>query len=162
MIIICPSCSGRFYYDENRFQGRATKRLGCPNCVHEFEILNPHQPAPLVPSGLDPLGFNRYVVLTVSGVAMDPYVIQQALVLIGRSEGEIITHDPQCSRRHAQICLEHDGSVWLEDLGSTNGTLLKGKVIKERSRLENNSEFTCGQTRFQLMIHPIARNRKST
>ncbi|MFZ9186201.1 MAG: FHA domain-containing protein [Holophagaceae bacterium] len=93
---------------------------------------------------------------------MDPYVIQQALVLIGRSEGEIITHDPQCSRRHAQICLEHDGSVWLEDLGSTNGTLLKGKVIKEKSRLENNSEFTCGQTRFQLMIHPIARNRKST
>lgn len=161
MIIVCPSCAGRFYYDETRFQGSTTKRLGCPNCVHEFDILNPHQPSPIVPSGLDPLKHNRYVVLTLAGTPNDPFVIQQALVLIGRSEGDIVTHDPQCSRRHAQLHLENDGSVWLEDLGSTNGTLLKGHPIDTKSRLEPNAEFVCGQTRFQLMVHPIARSRKT-
>ncbi len=161
MIIVCPSCSGRFYYDENRFQGSTSKRLGCPSCSHEFDILSPHQPSPIVPSRLNPLIHNRYVLLTISGMQMDPFVIQQAVITIGRSEGEITTHDPQCSRRHAQISLEQDGSVWLEDLGSTNGTFIKSRAIKEKCSLENNSEFTCGHTRFQLMIHPIARSGKA-
>ena len=39
------------------------------------------------------------------------------------------------SRRHAQI-VSDDTGVWLEDLGSANGTLLNGQIIK-RERLEH-------------------------
>jgi predicted Zn finger-like uncharacterized protein len=38
MIVVCPSCSARFQYDEARFQGAPRKRFRCPKCVTVFEV----------------------------------------------------------------------------------------------------------------------------
>ncbi|MDQ3892211.1 MAG: DUF3662 and FHA domain-containing protein [Actinomycetota bacterium] len=68
---------------------------------------------------------------------------------IGRSEeNDIVIQDPNVSRRHAQLSRSENGFI-IEDLGSTNGTLLDGAPI-DRERIENGDELTFGgiTTRF--------------
>ncbi|QYJ16228.1 hypothetical protein Rxycam_02060 [Rubrobacter xylanophilus DSM 9941] len=64
---------------------------------------------------------------------------------VGRSqENDIVLPDPNVSRRHARILRAENGFV-IEDLGSTNGTLLDGAPI-DRERIESGDELTFGQT----------------
>ena len=63
---------------------------------------------------------------------------------IGRSqENDIVISDPNVSRRHARLSRADNGFV-VEDLGSTNGTLLDGAPI-DRERIESGDELTFGQ-----------------
>ncbi|CAN5777399.1 DUF3662 and FHA domain-containing protein [soil metagenome] len=63
---------------------------------------------------------------------------------VGRSESnEITIDDPNVSRRHARI-LRADNGFMVEDLGSTNGTLLGGAPI-DRERIDDGDELTFGQ-----------------
>ena len=62
---------------------------------------------------------------------------------VGRSEeNDIVVPDPNVSRRHARLLRSENGYV-VEDLGSTNGTLLDGAPI-ERERIESGDELTFG------------------
>lgn len=62
---------------------------------------------------------------------------------IGRSEeNDIVVQDPNVSRRHARLSRSENGFV-IEDLGSTNGTLLDGAPI-DRERIESGDELTFG------------------
>jgi hypothetical protein len=64
---------------------------------------------------------------------------------VGRSqENDIVISDPNVSRKHAKLIREEAGFV-VEDLGSTNGTLLDGAPI-DRERIENGDELTFGQS----------------
>ncbi len=64
---------------------------------------------------------------------------------VGRSqENDITVNDPNVSRRHARISRADDGFV-VEDLGSTNGTLLDGAPI-DRERIDGGDELTFGQS----------------
>jgi hypothetical protein len=64
---------------------------------------------------------------------------------VGRSEeNDIVISDPNVSRRHARI-LRSDSGFVVEDLGSTNGTLLDGAPI-DRERIEDGDELTFGQS----------------
>ena len=64
---------------------------------------------------------------------------------VGRSQDNDITvNDPNVSRRHARISRADSGFV-VEDLGSTNGTLLDGAPI-DRERIDGGDELTFGQT----------------
>lgn len=79
-------------------------------------------------------------------------VIEQTRLVIGREEGDIATMDPETSRRHALLEIHHDGSVWLTDLQSTNGTLLEGRRIEGTVQLMDRQEFVCGKSTFMLMV----------
>ena len=62
---------------------------------------------------------------------------------VGRSEeNDIIVRDPNVSRKHARFERLENGFV-VEDLGSTNGTLLDGAPI-DRERIESDDELTFG------------------
>ena len=62
---------------------------------------------------------------------------------VGRSEeNDIVVQDPNVSRKHAQLLRLENGFV-VEDLGSTNGTLLDGAPI-DRERIESGDELTFG------------------
>lgn len=50
-------------------------------------------------------------------------------VVLGRDAADIVIADPSVSRRHACFTVDADGGVWLEDLGSTNGTKAAGQTI---------------------------------
>jgi len=72
--------------------------------------------------------------------------------VIGREEGDIITQDPECSRRHARIDIRADGTAWLVDLGSTNGTFVDGVQVSSAVQLVDRQEFTCGRSSFMMLI----------
>ena len=64
---------------------------------------------------------------------------------VGRSqENDIVIPDPNVSRKHARLSRADNGYV-VEDLGSTNGTLLDGAPI-DRERIESGDELTFGQS----------------
>jgi len=42
LIIECDRCYARYKYDENRFEGRASKKVRCTKCLSVFEIYNTH------------------------------------------------------------------------------------------------------------------------
>ena len=41
LIIECSNCHSRYQYDENRFEGKPSKKIKCARCQHIFEIFNP-------------------------------------------------------------------------------------------------------------------------
>ena len=64
---------------------------------------------------------------------------------VGRSDdNEVVISDPNISRKHARLIRAENGFV-VEDLGSTNGTLLDGAPI-DRERIESGDELTFGQS----------------
>ena len=67
---------------------------------------------------------------------------------IGKMSGwaDCVLHDNTVSKLHARI-EEHDGSIYLEDLNSTNGTLRNGNMlgINEPVALEPGDELKLGR-----------------
>ncbi|MEL6347305.1 MAG: FHA domain-containing protein [Myxococcota bacterium] len=75
-------------------------------------------------------------------------------VLIGRSERvQVSVNDPQASRMHAVLWLEN-GRLWIQDLNSTNGTMLDGRRLEGIESIRQDAELRVGETRIRL--EPIA------
>jgi ABC transport system ATP-binding/permease protein len=79
-------------------------------------------------------------------------VLESPQIVIGREEGDVVTRDPETSRRHALVEIHRDGTVWISDLQSTNGTLVNGERITDPVRLLSQQEFTCGNSTFMLLV----------
>lgn len=64
--------------------------------------------------------------------------------VVGRA-GDIVIEDTRVSRRHCQVTLEN-GSVLIEDLGSTNGTSVQGAKLAqgEKKSLQNGEKVSLG------------------
>lgn len=68
-----------------------------------------------------------YLTVLAGGSAGRVYELSEGEVLIGRDfRCTIVLEDDSISRRHAMIRVRADGSVEIEDLGSTNGTMVNG------------------------------------
>ena len=80
------------------------------------------------------------------------HVLQGPETVIGREEGDVITQDPETSSRHALLEIHPDGSVWISDQQSTNGTLVNGERITAPVQLSSQQEFTCGNSTFMLLV----------
>jgi pSer/pThr/pTyr-binding forkhead associated (FHA) protein len=70
------------------------------------------------------------------------FEIDKPRVVIGRANADILLSDGECSRQHAAIEVEGEKAI-LVDLGSTNGTYVGERQVKEYE-LENRSEFDVG------------------
>lgn len=69
------------------------------------------------------------------------------LISIGRVADNLIQiEDASVSSHHAQFVFAETGDYILEDLGSTNGTRLNGKVVKqgEQHKLQNGDKVRFG------------------
>ena len=67
-------------------------------------------------------------------------------VVIGRSpSSDIVTDEPYVSSTHARLTLQGPALV-LEDLGSTNGTLVNGHPIDQPVTLRDSDEVQVGDT----------------
>jgi predicted Zn finger-like uncharacterized protein len=115
--------------------------------------------AMLAAAGLDPGDLPsdiRFSLAFLTGpLASTVRVLEAAVTTIGREEGDVIINDPEASRRHARIDIHPDGTAWLTDLGSTNGTSTEGRTIESPTQLFDRQEFTCGRSTFMLLIRPI-------
>jgi predicted Zn finger-like uncharacterized protein len=101
---------------------------------------------PQLPAG------KRLSLAVINGTdAGNVYRIEKPRVTIGRSGADLTINDTEASRQHASIEV-HDAVIRLEDLKSTNGTLVDGEKITAPVELANQSEFQIGGTTIMLIV----------
>ena len=73
------------------------------------------------------------------------------LCRVGRSEGnELQIQDDHVSRHHAELAVK-SGTVWLRDLGSSNGTYVNGERVRGACRLFHGDEIRFDALGWQLV-----------
>lgn len=77
--------------------------------------------------------------------------IEKPRVTIGRTGSDIPLNDSEISRAHAALEIR-DTTYLLEDLKSTNGTLIDGQKIAGLTELQNHSEFQVGGSTLMLIV----------
>ena len=76
------------------------------------------------------------------------YSLASARLLMGReSKNDIVVHDINASRTHAELRFEPQGVWTITDLGSTNGTLVNGAEIATHP-LREGDRITIGMTNY--------------
>lgn len=76
----------------------------------------------------------------------------QPEVILGRDPGcDIPLMDDTVSTRHAQLTYHHN-QWWLEDLASTNGTILNGTPVNMATVIVSGDEIKCGTTRLTVSL----------
>lgn len=72
-------------------------------------------------------------------------------IIVGRSDADVVVNDHEASRHHALVEIRA-GGVWLEDLGSTNGTWIGGERLQRATEIHNRTEFQVGGTTLMLIV----------
>ena len=135
-------------YLDPAHQGRTTQRSDRETMLASAGMGS--DPASLMPAGL------RFSVAIVAGPqASSVHPLEKPFNTVGREEGEVISKDPEVSRRHAALEVRRDGTVWLSDLQSTNGTFVGGQRLERTIQLSHQDEFTCGNSTFMLVVRDL-------
>ncbi len=88
------------------------------------------------------------VVITANGAEIGRYTVTPGEYVIGR-EGDIPVEADLVSRRHALLTVNY--AEWLiEDLGSTNGTLLSGQRVAGATRVWPSQKIQLGAATIEL------------
>lgn len=96
---------------------------------------------------------NHYALL------VDPHTGQEFNLMrlataIGRCiSSDVVLMDKSVSRQHAVLYLIR-GKFYIEDVGSTNGTMVNGKEINGRTELSSGDEIRVGITRLLFLLIP--------
>ncbi|MDQ4124930.1 MAG: DUF3662 and FHA domain-containing protein [Actinomycetota bacterium] len=91
----------------------------------------------------------RLVVIDEDGSDSETISITKDPVVIGRmSTNDVVLSDPNVSRRHAEL-RRASGRWLLVDLGSTNGTMVNGKLAREHE-LSNGDRLVFGSTKLRF------------
>jgi pSer/pThr/pTyr-binding forkhead associated (FHA) protein len=71
---------------------------------------------------------------------------------VGREGADVSLGDRTVSRRHARVTVEPDGDLWLEDLGSTNGTQRAGRSVPphQRAALGDGTQIQFGAVKLTV------------
>lgn len=87
-----------------------------------------------------------YKLIMQSGpTAGTSYELDQNELFLGRDlSNDIVINDPEISRRHARLYMRGTAYV-IEDLGSTNGTVVNGQRLRGPSVLNHGDHILLGQ-----------------
>jgi pSer/pThr/pTyr-binding forkhead associated (FHA) protein len=102
-------------------------------------------PAPKAPTGQTTRPGRSYVLRFISGKYQGgefPIVPDKQIVVGRSSDLDMVLVEDMVSRKHARIAMQQD-QIWIEDLGSTNGTFVNGEKIK-RARLKEGDRVLIG------------------
>jgi len=101
----------------------------------------------------------RVILQAEPNTGIQDIVIENSPFLIGRGESRFSQYEEQfpehlkkLSRRHARIFAEGDG-LYVEDLGSTNGTFLGGQKLGHQPMPLSNGDSIAFGTFFSYVIH---------
>ncbi len=84
------------------------------------------------------------------------FELSTAVVGLGREANNAIRlHDTEASRRHAELRLLPNGTHQLVDLGSSNGTFLNGKMIKD-AVVKPGDEIRIGQSTMVFLATTVS------
>jgi len=222
VIIECTNCHSKYQYSEQRFEGKASKKIKCAKCVTVFEIFNPASmapsptaaraaegsgatpssgapsiatpttPTPKPPQRIPaqsntpigdqtfhrkpqtkppepepeiqapppaqqsgalqmPAGKRLSLAIIDGPDAGNVFRIEKPRVTIGRSGADLNINDTEASRQHAAVEIR-DAAYTVNDLGSTNGTLVNGEKITEPTELVDKGEFVVGSSTIMLIV----------
>lgn len=90
------------------------------------------------------------VVLVAEGKAGPRYPISGQMVLGRSPDSDIILDDTYVSQKHARI-YPRGASIFVEDLGSTNGTYVNGRKISYPLELRVGDRIKIGKTVFEFI-----------
>jgi len=97
------------------------------------------------------LGAGAFVVVVSSPELGALRVVGQTPVTIGRGRGcQIRLSDPAVSKEHCRVATRPAGGYAIEDLGSTNGTLMNGRKLAGAAPLRKGDLIQVGQTVLEL------------
>ena len=89
--------------------------------------------------------------IVVEGGSQSVYRFEMPEVFIGRSiENDLRLNSGLVSRRHCRVTVDN-GEIWIEDLNSANGTVIKGERIV-RMRVADHDEFLVGGSRVRIEL----------
>ncbi|MFK7976048.1 MAG: FHA domain-containing protein [Halioglobus sp.] len=72
-------------------------------------------------------------------------------VVLGRSlECELAIVSPHVSRRHAKLVVDESDQLYVEDLGSANGTVVNGKLVQGNTPLRHEDELRFHDVIFRI------------
>ena len=95
--------------------------------------------------------------ITLTRMGMDefePASFQKSEIFIGREQTSTLPLlDETVSGRHARLAYRHN-QWWVEDLKSTNGTLLNEEPVNTMTVLVSGDEIRVGQTVMRVEIAP--------
>ena len=119
---------------------------------------NPAQPAGPAPDPAslrtDPAVTATSLVVTAGPLRGTSLTLGSTPVLIGRApECTLVLDDDYASNRHARI-YARDGEWMVEDLGSTNGTLVSGRRIEGAVPFRPGAQVRIGRTEIELRRGP--------
>ena len=93
------------------------------------------------------------LILTLDGEIINEYQIEEKTLSIGRKHGnDIQLNDLTVSGRHAVVTFTPPNQVTVEDLGSTNGTLVNGNHIN-KAVLSHGDIIQIGHHQFTYLSH---------
>lgn len=170
MVVACPSCGKKYKVTEQHFGGKARISIRCPNCGKSIDVVQeeaaPQPPAlkethppddtgdgyqgPDMESLAMPEGKRVSLAILQGRDAGNIFPIAKPLVIIGRTDTDLVLNDSEVSRQHAQIELRGN-SVLLRDLKSTNGTYVNEQRVTCQP-VENQTEFRIGATTLMLIL----------
>lgn len=126
--------------------GTAESQIAEPPPVETAERKTGQTPGPQLPDG------KRLSLAVISGPdAGTVFRIEKPRVTIGRSGADITLNDTEASRVHAAVEIR-DTTYLVEDMKSTNGTLVNGEKIAGPTELQNHSEFQVGESTLMLIV----------
>ena len=93
----------------------------------------------------------RFEVIAAPELQPGSAIDVRSSTIVGRdaASGIRLDGDDFASARHARIDPRPDG-VWVEDLGSTNGTFVNGEALRKGRVLKPGDVLRIGQTELQL------------
>jgi len=92
-------------------------------------------------------GARQMVITVISGPQAGlSRVLDKSELVVGRApECDIMIEDTALSRRHCRF-IERDGVLFIEDLGSSNGTLVSGERLREPRRVSDGDRVQAGRS----------------
>lgn len=135
----------RAVWMELRTEGRVM--VSSPVMVPATPRPEPQPEPPVVPSASPS---TRMVLLAPAAVAGKVFDVQSETT-IGRAAGcGVVLDDPRVSKLHARLF--HSGGRWvIEDLGSTNGTLLNNQVLDLAKNVGPGDRIQAGEHVLELV-----------
>jgi len=107
-----------------------------------------------------PLPDTRWLLKVVAGpnAGAEFHMEKGASYVIGKDPSicDIVFQDLSVSRQHARISVDGEETVFIEDMGSRNGTLVNGVPIAERKKVESQDMIALGTTSFLVIDREMA------
>ena len=119
-------------------------------------VLDPKMAPRRLKKGLVPSDTGIYLRVEESPRAVSTGVVltlsSGGVYVIGREGADIVLEGEKVSRKHAELGLFGPGAYVLRDLASTNGTLLNGRQVSDRTKIRHDDVIKIGDFMLRLFV----------